>query len=86
MATSVAVTVGDAGDRLIAVLKPMIDALKIGAGTDDGVEMGPLVTREHRQRVREYVDIGIEEGATLVTDGRQHAVPGHEDGFFLGAT
>lgn len=86
MATSVVVTVGDAGDRLIATLKPMIDALKIGPGTDDTVEMGPLVTREHQQRVREYVDVGVREGATLVTDGRQHAVPGHEEGFFLGAT
>jgi len=86
MAISVAVAVGDAGDKLIAALKPMIHALKIGAGTEDDAEMGPLVTREHQQRVRDYVDIGVKEGATLVTDGRQHAVPGHADGFYLGAT
>ena len=86
MAISVAVAVGDAGDKLIAALKPMIHALKIGAGTDESVEMGPLVTREHLQRVRDYVDIGVKEGATLITDGRQHSVPGHGEGFYLGAT
>jgi malonate-semialdehyde dehydrogenase (acetylating)/methylmalonate-semialdehyde dehydrogenase len=86
MAISVAVAVGDAGDRLIAALKPMIDALKVGAGTDEGVEMGPLVTREHQQRVRDYVDIGLREGATLVVDGRQNSVPGGGQGFYLGAT
>ena len=86
MAISVAVAVGSAGDRLIETLKPMIAALKIGAGTSDDVEMGPLVTREHLERVRGYIDLGIREGATLVTDGRAHAVPGHESGFYLGAT
>ena len=86
MAISVAVAVGDAGDKLIAALRPMIDALKIGAGTEDGVEMGPVVTREHQQRVRDYVDIGVKEGATLIADGRQHSVPGHTEGFYLGAT
>jgi malonate-semialdehyde dehydrogenase (acetylating)/methylmalonate-semialdehyde dehydrogenase len=60
--------------------------LKIGAGTSGNVEMGPLVTREHLERVRGYIDLGIREGATLVTDGRQHAVPNHESGFYLGAT
>jgi malonate-semialdehyde dehydrogenase (acetylating)/methylmalonate-semialdehyde dehydrogenase len=78
--------VGDAGDRLIAALKPMIAELKVGAGTDEGVEMGPLVTREHLERVRSYIDLGVKEGATLVVDGRKHSVPGHEHGFYLGAT
>ena len=84
MATSVVVAVGDAGDRLIETLKPMIAALKIGAGTSEGVEMGPLVTREHLERVRGYIDLGVKEGATLLIDGRQHRVPGGADGFFLG--
>jgi malonate-semialdehyde dehydrogenase (acetylating) / methylmalonate-semialdehyde dehydrogenase len=86
MAISVAVTVGDAGDRLIAELRPMIAALKVGPGTTAGVEMGPLVTREHLQRVRDYVDVGVTEGATLVVDGRGLQVADHTDGFYLGAT
>jgi malonate-semialdehyde dehydrogenase (acetylating)/methylmalonate-semialdehyde dehydrogenase len=86
MAISVAVAVGDAGDRLIAELRPLIAALKVGPGTAAGVEMGPLVTREHLQRVRDYVHIGVKEGATPVVDGRTLQVPGHTDGFYLGAT
>jgi malonate-semialdehyde dehydrogenase (acetylating)/methylmalonate-semialdehyde dehydrogenase len=84
MAISVAVAVGDAGDRLVARLEEAIARLKIGPGTADGVEMGPLVTREHLERVRSYVDLGVKEGARLVVDGRALRVPGHEAGHFLG--
>ncbi|MEO8366030.1 MAG: CoA-acylating methylmalonate-semialdehyde dehydrogenase, partial [Pseudoxanthomonas sp.] len=84
MAISVAVCVGDAtADALIANLAPKVAALKIGAGCDDP-EMGPLVTAAHRDKVRGYVDLGVAEGASLVVDGRGHAVDGHGDGFFLG--
>jgi malonate-semialdehyde dehydrogenase (acetylating)/methylmalonate-semialdehyde dehydrogenase len=86
MAISVAVAVGDAGDRLIAELRPLIAALRIGPGTASGVEMGPLVTREHLQRVRDYIDVGVEEGATLVVDGRTVQPAGHANGFYLGAS
>lgn len=86
MAISIAVAVGDSADRLVAALRPMIDALSIGAGTREGVEMGPLVTREHLARVRSYIDLGQREGATLVVDGRQHAVTRDQPGFFLGAS
>ncbi len=86
MAISVAVAVGTAADRLIEQLKPMIAALKVGPGTSESVEMGPLVTREHLERVRSYVDLGVAEGATLVVDGRAQQVPGHERGFYLGAS
>jgi malonate-semialdehyde dehydrogenase (acetylating) / methylmalonate-semialdehyde dehydrogenase len=86
MAISVAVAVGDAGDRLINELRPMIAALKIGPGTAMDVEMGPLVTHAHLQRVRDYIDVGVKEGATAVVDGRGLQVPGHDEGFFLGAT
>jgi malonate-semialdehyde dehydrogenase (acetylating)/methylmalonate-semialdehyde dehydrogenase len=48
--------------------------------------MGPLVTRDHLERVRSYIDLGVKEGAALVIDGRKHSVPGHENGFYLGAT
>jgi malonate-semialdehyde dehydrogenase (acetylating)/methylmalonate-semialdehyde dehydrogenase len=85
MAISVAVAVGDdTADRLVEKLAPKVEALKIGPGTREGVEMGPLVTREHRQKVLDYVDVGIEEGAELVVDGRGLTVEGHEDGFFMG--
>jgi malonate-semialdehyde dehydrogenase (acetylating)/methylmalonate-semialdehyde dehydrogenase len=84
MAISVAVAVGDAGDRLIAALKPELAAIKVRPGTEDGADMGPLVTREHRERVLGYVEAGIQEGAKLVVDGRKLTVPGHERGFFMG--
>jgi len=85
MAISVAVCVGEAtADALVAKLARQVKALKVGPGTLPGVEMGPLVTREHFEKVRGYVDLGIEEGAKLVCDGRGLKVPGHEQGFFLG--
>ena len=63
MAISVAVAVGDAGDRLIAALKPELAAIKVLPGTAEGADMGPLVTREHLERVLGYVDTGVKEGA-----------------------
>jgi len=85
MAISVAVCVGDAvADQLIEKLKPRIENLKVGPGIDADAEMGPLVTREHLQRVSAYVDSGIAEGAKLVVDGRNHTVAGAEGGFFIG--
>ncbi len=85
VAVAVAVAVGDeTADDLIGRLKPRVEALKIGAFDTGGVEMGPLVTREHRDKVRGYVDTGVGEGAALVVDGRGAAVEGHEDGFFIG--
>ena len=84
MAVSVAVAVGSAGDRLVAKLEPRVRALKIGPGTDPDAEMGPLVTREHRDKVKGYVDLGVKEGAKLVVDGRGLKLQGYENGFFLG--
>lgn len=85
MAISVAVCVGDdAADRLIAAMQPKIGALKVGAGTQRGLDMGPLVTAEHRDKVLGYIEEGVSAGAELVADGRGLKVPGHEDGFFLG--
>ena len=86
MAISVAVAVGEeTADVLVEGLAKRLDVLKVGAGSEPGNDMGPLVTREHFERVRGYVDLGVEEGATLVVDGRDLLVPGHEEGFFLGA-
>ena len=85
MAISVAVAVGDdTANALIGRLAPRIAALKVGPATDPAAEMGPLVTRAHWERVKGYVDLGVDEGATLVVDGRGIEVAGHADGFYLG--
>jgi malonate-semialdehyde dehydrogenase (acetylating)/methylmalonate-semialdehyde dehydrogenase len=86
MAVSVAVAVGDAADRLVADLAPRVRALKIGPGHQADAEMGPLVTAEHVAKVRSYVDLGVEEGAELVVDGRgfELGLQGYENGYFLG--
>ncbi|BCX16346.1 MAG: methylmalonate-semialdehyde dehydrogenase (acylating) [Geminicoccaceae bacterium] len=85
MAVSVAVPVGDkVADALIERLAPRVRQLKIGPGTEPGVEMGPLVTREHLEKVRSYVDLGVMEGAELVVDGRDFKMQGYEKGFYLG--
>jgi malonate-semialdehyde dehydrogenase (acetylating)/methylmalonate-semialdehyde dehydrogenase len=84
MAVSVAVTVGDVAEPLIAKLRDRIAALKIGDGTDPEAEMGPLVSDRHRERVASYVEAGVREGAELVVDGRDPVVDGHERGHFLG--
>jgi len=86
MAISVAVAVGDIADKLVAALKPKVEALKVGPGTDADAEMGPLVSKEHCDKVKGYIDLGEEEGASLVVDGRSLSVAGHENGYFLGGT
>jgi len=84
MAISAAVAVGDAGDRLVDVLAPMLRGLRVGPSTDETAEMGPLVTGDHLEKVRSYVELGVEEGAQLLIDGRDIEVEGHADGFYLG--
>ncbi len=84
MAVSVAVAVGGVGDALIERLAPRVRALKVGPGTDPESEMGPLVTRQHLEKVRGYVDAGLAEGAKLVVDGRDLRLQGYEGGFYLG--
>ncbi|WP_240338177.1 CoA-acylating methylmalonate-semialdehyde dehydrogenase, partial [Pseudomonas syringae] len=85
MAISVAVCVGDQiADALVAKLVPQIQSLKIGAGTTCGLDMGPLVTGQHRDKVGGYIEDGVQAGATLVVDGRNLQVAGHEQGFFMG--
>jgi malonate-semialdehyde dehydrogenase (acetylating)/methylmalonate-semialdehyde dehydrogenase len=85
MAISVAVAVGDeTADRLIEKLAPRVEALEVGPYDQEGVEMGPLVTEAHYQKVKGYVDTGVEEGAKLIVDGRTKTAVGHEAGYFLG--
>ncbi len=87
MAISVAVVVGhDTADALVAQLKPRAEGLVIEPGEVPGAEMGPLITGEHRAKVHSYVDLGVEEGAELVVDGRAFTHPDAPDGFFFGGT
>ena len=82
MAISVVVAVGDVADPLVDAIKARLPKLKVGPGNEPDSEMGPLITREHRDKVAGYLDSAAEQGATVVVDGRGHEVPG--DGFFLG--
>ena len=84
MAISVVVAVGDIADDLVERIRVRMDKLVIGPGDDPASEMGPLITREHRDRVAGYLDIGADEGATVVVDGRQQHFDG--DGYFLGVS
>ena len=87
MAISVAVCVGDQiADALVEKIVPQIKALKIGAGTSCGLDMGPLVTGAARDKVKGYIDAGVAQGASRVVDGRDLVVAGNENGFFVGGT
>ena len=86
MAISVAVVVGDRAEELIAKLTERARQLKIGPGTAAESEMGPLISAAHREKVTGYIESGLAEDAELILDGRGLAVPGHEEGFFLGPT
>ena len=85
MAIPLVVAVGDdTADKVVAALKVEIAKMKVGPGTDATCDMGPLVTKPHFEKVKGYVDQGVNEGAQLVVDGRGLKVPGHEDGYYLG--
>jgi malonate-semialdehyde dehydrogenase (acetylating)/methylmalonate-semialdehyde dehydrogenase len=84
MAVSVLVAVGDVADPLVEALKQRLPKVKVGDGLEPGSEMGPLVTREHRDKVASYIESGAGQGATIVADGRETAPGG--DGFFLGVS
>ncbi len=86
MAISAVVAVGKAGDELVERIREKAGKLPVGPGDKHGVEMGPLVTKAHRDRVAGYIDKGVAEGAKLVLDGRGLKVAGHGQGFFLGAS
>jgi len=85
MAISIVVTVGNVADPLIEAIRCRIAKIKIGAGDQPGNEMGPLITGEHRDRVKTYVEGAVAEGATMSVDGRCHPICA-EAGFFLGCT
>jgi len=84
MAQSVVVAVGKIADPLVKNLAKKVESLKIGSGLDKKSEMGPLVTKQHLEKVKGYVDIGVKEGAKLVVDGRNLKLQGYEKGFYMG--
>jgi malonate-semialdehyde dehydrogenase (acetylating)/methylmalonate-semialdehyde dehydrogenase len=87
MAISVAVPVGqDTANRLVEKLAPRVSGIKIGTWNDPDAEMGPLVTEQHKDKVLGYINKGVEEGANLVVDGRDFALQGYENGYFVGGT
>ncbi|MDT7934950.1 MAG: CoA-acylating methylmalonate-semialdehyde dehydrogenase [Sphingomonadaceae bacterium] len=87
MALPVAVPVGEGtAERLREALLPAIASLRIGVSTDPDADYGPVVTAQHRARIEHYIQMGVDEGAELVVDGRGFSLQGHEDGFFIGPT
>jgi malonate-semialdehyde dehydrogenase (acetylating) / methylmalonate-semialdehyde dehydrogenase len=86
MAIATLVAVGDVADPLVAAIKERLPNVKVGPGSDPEAQMGPLVTREHRDKVASYLDSGPAQGATVVADGREHPLYKEGEGFFLGVS
>ncbi len=87
MALSVAVTVGDeAGDALVAKMSEAMQSLKVGPYHDKNNDFGPVITQQHKQKVCGYIDSAADQGATIVVDGREPTIEGHEQGFYVGGT
>jgi malonate-semialdehyde dehydrogenase (acetylating)/methylmalonate-semialdehyde dehydrogenase len=86
MAVSVVVAVGDVADPLVSAIKQRLPKIQIGPGSDAASEMGPLVTREHRDKVASYIGKAAESGASIVADGREHDLADDDGGFFLGVS
>jgi malonate-semialdehyde dehydrogenase (acetylating)/methylmalonate-semialdehyde dehydrogenase len=86
MAIATIVAVGDVADPLVEAIKARLPKIKVGPGSDPSAEMGPLVTKQHRDKVASYLDSGPAQGATVVTDGREHPLYDESDGFFLGVS
>ncbi len=86
MAVATVVAVGDVADPLVSAIKERLPRVKVGPGSDPSAEMGPLVTKQHRDKVAGYLDSGPAQGATLVADGREHQLYRESEGFFLGVS
>ncbi len=87
MAISVAVPVGEeTADKLVEILKPRVESMRIGPSTDADADMGPVITKAHQEKVLGYIDQGVAQGADLVVDGRNFKLQGYEDGYFVGGT
>jgi malonate-semialdehyde dehydrogenase (acetylating)/methylmalonate-semialdehyde dehydrogenase len=86
MAIATIVAVGASADPLVEAIQARLPKVRVGPGTDPNAEMGPLVTRQHRDKVASYLDSGPAQGATVVADGRDHPLYRESDGFFLGVS
>ncbi len=87
MALPVAVPVGkDTADEFVSRMKEEVGKLKIGISTDAEAHYGPVVSSAHREKIESYIQMGVDEGADLIVDGRGHSLQGHENGFFIGPT
>ena len=86
MAVSVAVAVGDIADKLVEKISNKAQTLKVAPWTDSTSDMGPVISKEHKEKILNYIDIGEKEGAKLVLDGRNIKIQGYENGYFIGPT
>ena len=86
MAVSVAVAVGNIADNLVREIEEKVESLKVAPWTDGESNMGPLISKQHLEKVTQYINIGENEGADLVVDGRKFKLQGYENGFFIGPT
>ncbi len=86
MAVSVAVAVGDIGDKLVDQINDKAQSLKVAPWTDDQAQMGPVISKEHKDKIESYIDSGVNEGAKLILDGRNLKIQGYENGYFVGPT
>ena len=86
MAVSVAVAVGDIADALVEKVHREAQTLKVAPWTDSESDMGPVISKEHKEKVENYIAKGVEEGATLIADGRNYKIQGYENGYFIGPT
>tara|TARA_B100001287_G_C22664998_1_gene522395 strand:+ start:640 stop:2127 length:1488 start_codon:yes stop_codon:yes gene_type:complete len=86
MAVSVAVAVGDVADKLVEQIADKAQTLKVAPWTDNDSDMGPVISKEHKDKILNYIDIGEKEGAKLILDGRNLTIQGYENGFFVGPT
>jgi len=86
MAVSVAVAIGDIADELVEKIHLNSQKLKVAPWTNQGSDMGPVISKEHKEKIENYISKGVEEGANLVADGRNYKIQGYENGYFLGPT
>ena len=86
MAVSVTVAVGDVANKLVNKIYNKAQTLKVAPWTDSNSEMGPVISKEHKEKIENYISTGEKEGAKLVLDGRNYNIQGYEDGYFVGPT
>ena len=86
MAVSVAVAVGDIADELVSKINTSAQTLKVAPWTDETSDMGPVISKEHKNKIESYIQSGVDEGAKLLIDGRNYKIQGYENGFFVGPT